>query len=173
MLGVAFGLNPIGSRAGVGLALLLALVAGCAKSEKTEEAAKKNEPGEMSEHEEGLTPFQMQNGIGPLTQELKVGPVDKALAAKGEQIFNAKCAACHKMTEKYVGPPLGEVATRRTPTYLMNWVLNPQEMQERHPVARQLLAEYMTPMPNLGLTQDEARALVEYLRSQAPASAGK
>jgi mono/diheme cytochrome c family protein len=157
-------------RAGRGLALVLlvSLAGGCARSEKADQ--KEHEAEKAEEHEEGLTPFQLQNGIGPLTQELKVGPLDKTLAAKGEQIFNAKCTACHKMNEKYVGPPLGDVATRRTPTYIMNWILNPAEMQEKHPVARQLLAEYMTQMPNLGLTMDEARAILEYFRLQAPAT---
>ena len=33
-------------------------------------------------------------GIGPV-QELKLGPVDKALADKGKAIFDDKCAMCH------------------------------------------------------------------------------
>ena len=33
---------------------------------------------------------------------------------------------------------------------------------------RALLAEYMTQMPNLGLTQEQARQVVEYLRTQTP-----
>ena len=49
----------------------------------------------------------------------------------------------------------------------MNMVLNPQEMVERHPVAKKLLAEHMTSMPNQGLTPDEARQVVEYLRHEA------
>ena len=61
------------------------------------------------------------------------------------------------MGEKYVGPALREVTARRTPAYIMNMILNPQEMVERHPVAKQLLAEHMTFMPNQGLRLDEAR----------------
>jgi hypothetical protein len=40
-------------------------------------------------------------------------------------------------------------------------------MVERHPVGKQLLAETMTFMANQGLTLEEARAIVEYLRTQA------
>jgi cytochrome c1 len=78
---------------------------------------------------------------------------------------------CHKMDTLYVGPALGEVTARRTPAYIMNMILNPQEMVERHPIAKQLLAERMTFMANQNLTVDEARAVVEYLRTQAKGAA--
>ncbi len=116
----------------------------------------------------GLTPFQEQHGIGPVTEELVLGPVDHELAEDGKELFDTKCAACHKMDEKYVGPPLGEVTTKRSPTYLMNMILNPDGMYAKHPSARALLAEYMTQMPNLGLTHEQARQVVEYLRTQTP-----
>jgi len=74
---------------------------------------------------------------------------------------------CHKMDTTYVGPSLGEVTTRRTPAYIMNMILNPQEMVEKHPVAKKLLAERMTFMANQGLTLAEARAVLEYLRTQS------
>jgi cytochrome c1 len=37
-------------------------------------------------------------------------------------------------------------------------------MYTKHPDVKKLLGEYMTQMPNQQLTQDEARAVVEYLR---------
>lgn len=115
-----------------------------------------------------LTPFQQEHGIGPVTEPVQLGAVDKEMAEAGEQLFNTKCSACHKMEERYVGPALGEVTTRRSPAYVMNMMLNPEEMYTRHPVARQLLAEHMTQMPNQGLTLDEARKILEYLRTEAP-----
>lgn len=118
-----------------------------------------------------LTPFQMENGVGPLTEAITVGPVDHELAEKGEKIFAEKCSACHKMEEKYVGPALGGVTARRTPTYVMNMIMAPDVMYTRHPVARQLLAETMTPMPNLGLTQEQARTVLEYLRAEGASQA--
>jgi len=47
----------------------------------------------------------------------------------------------------------------------MNMMLNPQEMYTRHPVVKELLGQYMTQMANLGLTVEQARAIVEYLRT--------
>lgn len=114
-----------------------------------------------------LSPFQLEHGIGPITEVVVLGALDQALADSGKQVFEAKCTACHKMAEKYVGPALGEVLTRRSPTFTMNMILNPNEMVERHPVAKQLLAEAMTLMANQGLTPEDARAVVEYLRTQA------
>ena len=114
-----------------------------------------------------LSAFQLEHGIGPITEVVTLGPLDRALADSGQKVFGAKCTACHKVAEKYIGPALGEVLTRRSPTYVMNMILNPNEMVERHPVAKQLLAEAMTLMANQGLTPAEARAVVEYFRTQA------
>ncbi|WP_246229484.1 c-type cytochrome [Mucilaginibacter humi] len=45
-------------------------------------------------------------GIGKF-KEIKLEPIDAAMAAKGEAVFSAKCSACHKMTDqKVVGPGL-------------------------------------------------------------------
>jgi cytochrome c len=115
-----------------------------------------------------LTPFQLEHGIGPITEPITLGPVDAAMAAAGQQQFVEKCSACHKMDEKYVGPALGDVTERRTPAFIINMIMNPQEMVERHPVAKQLLAEHMSYMPYQNVTLDQARQIVEYLRTQTP-----
>ena len=96
-----------------------------------------------------------------------LGPIDADLARRGEESFKMKCMACHKFDERYVGPALGDVLTRRTPEYVMNMMLNPAEMVQKHPEARAMLAQYMTPMPSQNLTEDEARALLEYMRTAA------
>lgn len=114
-----------------------------------------------------LTPFQQENGVGPITQAITVGPIDKGLAKEGKATFELSCSGCHKLDERYVGPPLREVTVRRTPTYVMNMILAPDSMYARHPEARALLAQYATQMPNLHLTEAQARAVVEYLRHKA------
>lgn len=116
----------------------------------------------------GLTSFQLEHGIGPITSPMVLnGSIDKHLAEKGEEIFEQKCSACHKMTERYVGPALGEVTKRRSPAFIMNMALNPQEMVEKHPETKKLLAEFFVPMPNQGLTKEEARQVLEHLREEA------
>lgn len=118
----------------------------------------------------GLTPWQVDHGIGPVTSPLPLGAVDNALAASGKAIFDVKCMTCHKLDEKYVGPSLGDVTVRRTPEYVMNMILNPAEMIQKHPEAKKLLAIHLVPMTFQNVTQDDARALLEYLRSVAPAA---
>jgi mono/diheme cytochrome c family protein len=119
-----------------------------------------------------LTPWQLTNGIGPVTEPLTLGPINHEQAEEGQKLFEAKCSACHKLGERYVGPPLGGVTERVTPEFAMNMILNPEEMYTRHPVVKELLGQYMTQMANLGITVDQARAIVEYLRTTtAPAPA--
>jgi cytochrome c1 len=137
----------------------------CGPGGEREEQAK-SEPAAAAAPAD-LTPFELKNGIGPVKTEVTLGPLDHAMAERGEKTFESKCSACHKMEERYVGPALGAVTERRTPTYIMNMILNPEGMYTRHPVAKQLLAEHLTQMPNLALSQDEARELVEYLREKA------
>lgn len=124
-------------------------------------------PAASAGTEAELTPFQIENGIGPITSPVELGAIDQGLVSRGATVFETRCSACHKMDERYVGPALGEVTTRRTPAFIMNMILNPQEMVERHPVAKQLLAEHMTMMANQNLTPEEARAVLEYLRTRA------
>jgi mono/diheme cytochrome c family protein len=151
-------------------ATLLLLACGGDKTEQTPAAAA---PPAGS----GLSAFQMEHGIGPVTEPITLKAVDdddsEEMAEEGKKLFEAKCAVCHKMEERYVGPALGGVTERRSPAYVMNMIMNPDGMYTKHPEARKMLAEYMTQMPNLGTTQDEARKILEYLRTQPTSTAGK
>jgi mono/diheme cytochrome c family protein len=113
----------------------------------------------------GLTAFQMKNGVGPVKEAVKLGPFDEELAEKGAKIFETKCSACHKIGERYVGPDLQHVLNRRTPAYIMNMMMNPAGMLQKHPTAQKLLGEFMTPMANQNVSREQARAIVEYFRS--------
>ena len=145
-----------------GLLLLAALAVGaCTSKEAPAPPAQQPPPAAAGD----LSPFQLEHGIGPITAPIALGPLDEEMAEEGEEIFEVKCTASHKRNEKYVGPALAGVTERRTAAYIMNMILNPQEMVERHPVAKQLLAEHMTFMPAQGLTEKEAREVVEYLRT--------
>jgi hypothetical protein len=152
-----------------GAAALLVLAAACGAGEKgtdTKPAASTTTAAVTDSS--GLTPFQLENGIGPITSVVTLGPVNHELAEAGEKLFTEKCSACHKMGEKYVGPALGEVTVRRTPAYVLNMILDPTGMVAKHPVAKQLFAEHLLQMPDLTLTQDQARSILEYLRTQSP-----
>ena len=150
------------------LALALVVMAGGCGKEQEENDNEENKSEESHEAAEGgLTAFELEHGIGPVKEAMTLGPVDGAMAERGKGVFESKCSMCHKMDTTYVGPALGEVTTQRTPAYIMNMILNPQEMVERHPIAKKLLAERMTFMANQNLTFEESRAVLEYLRTQA------
>lgn len=147
----------------------LILLAGCAGDRAAKVADSSAPSAAASADPSGLTEFQLKNGIGPITEVVVLGEPDHELAEEGEEVFTQKCSACHKMSEKYVGPPLGGIVDRLGPTFVMNMALNPEGMYTRHPDVKKLLGEYMTQMPNQQLTTKDARAVVEYLRTQ-PAS---
>lgn len=111
-----------------------------------------------------LTSVELEQGIGPI-RDLELDPVDDALAEEGQKAFSVKCSACHKLDQRFVAPPLGDVLERRRPEFVMNMILNADEMVQRHPEVRELLAQYFTPMPVQVTEEDEARAILEYLRS--------
>lgn len=147
--------------------LALALVAGGCGGKDDEDDKETPEHEAQEAASGGLTAFELEHGIGPVKEPIELGALDAAMAATGKTVFEAKCTACHKMDTLYIGPALGEVTARRSGAFIMNMILNPQEMVERHPVAKQMLAERMSFMANQGLTRDEARAVLEYLRTQS------
>lgn len=93
------------------------------------------------------------------------GPIDEALASRGEKLFeDLGCMACHRLDERLVGPPLEGVTSRRDYPWFHHMVTNPDSMIRNDSIGKALLAEYLTPMSNQGVTREEARALFEYFR---------
>ncbi|HHS95118.1 MAG TPA: cytochrome c, partial [Phaeodactylibacter sp.] len=105
-------------------------------------------------------------GIGPIKELTLPDAIDEAMAEKGKTIYKEKCTLCHKPNKKFIGPPLKGIFKKRNPAWVMNMILNPEEMVQKDPIAKQLLLEYKgSPMINQNLTQQEARAILEYLRT--------
>jgi mono/diheme cytochrome c family protein len=94
----------------------------------------------------------------------------------GEQVYKAKCAACHTIGGgKLVGPDLQGVTQQRDPAWLKQFIAAPDKvLASGDPLAAQLLAEYNNiPMPNLGLTAAEVDDILAYLAAQsAPPAEG-
>ncbi len=144
----------------VGLAAFLVMgLAACGGSPSSEAPAGSDAAVEAG----GLSEAQLEHGVGPIT-EIALTPIDEELAGQGEAIFKTKCAACHKFDQRYVGPSLEGLLERRTPEFVMNMMLNPAEMVQEHPEVKKMLAEFLTPMPNQNLTEEDARAILEYIR---------
>ena len=105
-------------------------------------------------------------GIGPI-KNVELSPeIDQAMAAKGMEVYKNKCMACHKPDKKFIGPAPKNILKRRTPEWIMNMILNPEEMTQKDPLAHALLKEFNgSPMANQNLTEEEARQVLEYFRT--------
>lgn len=107
----------------------------------------------------------------PAAQQAAVapsGPIDAQLAEHGESLFRAKgCNGCHTIGGgRLTGPDLAGLTERREYGWTLAMITKPDSMIKSDPTARQLFAEYMTPMLNMNITPDEARAIYEYLRGE-------
>lgn len=104
-------------------------------------------------------------GVGPIENVELGDDIDQAMADAGEETFNTFCIACHQLETRMVGPALKDVLKLRSPEWTMNMILDPDTMLSDDPVAKELLDIYGAPMANLGLTEDQARELIEYFRT--------
>ena len=105
-------------------------------------------------------------GVGPISSLSLPEEIDQAMVTKGADVFKKMCTACHREGKKFIGPAPNGILKRRTPEWIMNMILDPDKMVKENPTAKELLAEYLSPMANQSLTQDEARAILEYFRTQ-------
>ncbi len=144
------------------LAIVVAFVTSCGGGEKKAES--NSESKEEVKEVVAVDPMQ-DKGVGPI-KSITLGEIDEALATEGKALFASKCSACHKISKRFVGPPLAGVTERRTPEWIMNMILNPEVMVVENEEAKKLLAEYLSPMANQSLTEAEARAILEYFRTK-------
>lgn len=104
-------------------------------------------------------------GIGKFRDVKLTHPLDEGMVKKGQEIADVKCTSCHKLTaDKLVGPGWKGVTDRRTPEWIMNFITNVDEMLQKDPEAQAMLEICMVRMPNQNLKDDEARAVLEFMR---------
>ena len=106
-------------------------------------------------------------GVGPI-KEFDLGTIDQKMVSAGKGIFTSKCVLCHELDQKKIGPALRNIAKDRAPEYIMNMILNPTEMQKKDQAVKDLMKKYNNvPMIELGISKQQARTVLEYLRSVA------
>ena len=113
----------------------------------------------------GISDFEMQHGIGPVTEKLDPGEIDPAKVEQGMQLFESQCIACHTLDARIAGPALRNVVRNREYEFVVNYILNPTEMAQEHPIGRDLREQYGAAMPENNLTKEDALAILEYLRA--------
>lgn len=92
-------------------------------------------------------------------------------AAKGKELFNSLCAACHKLDAKSTGPALRGVAEKHDREWLYKWVKNSSEMiKSGDATAVKLFAEnnnqVMTAFPQL--SNADIDNILAYTSAPAP-----
>jgi cytochrome c2 len=130
----------------------------------------------------GWKNFSPVNGWGPVVSLLAVmlllGSVTEVRAApavtvaeKGEALFQQKCAACHTIGKgRLVGPDLQGVGQRVSSDWMERFIAVPSKMYAaKDPTALKLLKEFNIPMPDLGLSKEEVKAVVGYLEGPTEA----
>jgi len=95
------------------------------------------------------------------------GPIDKAAAAEGEKLFTTKgCTVCHAIGQKKTCPDLAGVTHQRTQAWMEHQILEPDVMTKTDPIAHDLFVTYKLQMTNFHLTEADAKAIIQYLRSK-------
>lgn len=138
--------------------LLAGMLAACSGGDEKTPTSNNNEPPPSDQ------PVNDGKGIGEIKHVDLNNPLDQGMIAHGKDIYELKCAACHKLSaDRVVGPGWAGVTERRKPEWIMNMVTNVDIMLEQDPVAQQLLRECLTRMPNQNLTVTDARDVLEFM----------
>jgi mono/diheme cytochrome c family protein len=87
-------------------------------------------------------------------------------AQTGEELYSTKCAGCHTIGGgDLAGPDLIGVTERRDTEWLVRVIVEPDKLTaENDPIQKELIAKYGFQMPNLGVTEEEALKIIEYLK---------
>lgn len=150
--------------AGLATAILFAVACG---NEKKAAPAPETTTENTSPADNGTTGGSDKGpGVGKFTSVELTHPLDQNMVTAGQKVYDVKCASCHKVTdEKLVGPGWKGVTTRRTPEWIMNFSTNTEEMLNKDATAMSMLEVCLVRMPNQNLSDDDARAVLEFMRN--------
>ena len=134
-------------------------LAGCGSREEAEKAAKASpNPADLAVQQPEV------HGIEIKTVEI-TKPLNQSWVATGKTIYEMKCLPCHKLTgDRVVGPGWAGVSKRRQPLWIMNMITNVDMMLAKDEEAQKLLELCLVRMPNMNVSPEEARKLLEFIR---------
>ena len=135
-------------------------LAGCGSKEEAEKAAKAAPtPTELIAQQPEV------HGVEIKTVEM-TKPLKPEWVVAGKTSYETKCLPCHKLTgDRLVGPGWLGVTKRRQPLWIMNMVTNVDVMLAKDEEAQKLLELCLVRMPNLSISPEEARTILEFMRS--------
>jgi cytochrome c551/c552 len=93
-------------------------------------------------------------------------PLNAEWVTGGTNVYELKCQSCHRLTdERLVGPGWKDVTKKRKPVWIMNMITNVDMMLETDAEAQKLLEQCMVRMPNQNISKEDARIILEFMRS--------
>jgi len=142
---------------GFGLVTILALAMACGGGDTSTEGASTPAPGGAP----AAPPADLITA-----DQVKLGEIDPGMVAKGKELYDVKCQACHSTgTNRVVGPGWKNLLDQRKPEWIMNMIVHTDAMLETDPEAQAMLEECLVRMPNQNLSVDDARNVLEFIRS--------
>lgn len=92
-------------------------------------------------------------------------PADEQTIAKGHQLFQENCSACHNFRQRGIGPNLAGVTSETSPEWLIQFIRNAPEMIEKDDArATKLFEEYKQYMPAFSMLEDgDIEAIMAYM----------
>ncbi len=101
-------------------------------------------------------------GIG--IQQLDLAPINDSVMKLGANLFNEKCSMCHTMEYKNIGPDVSDLLAYRKKEWLVNFLLNKDEMILRDSLTQINIQKYDTICGANISKREEAMQLLEYFR---------
>ncbi len=147
--------------ASLGIAMIgtIALMTGCGGGGTQEKQAPPGTPAPAPAAE-------ADKGKMITLADLKMGEIDQAMVAEGKSTYELKCLSCHSLGEnRIVGPGWKGITQRRQSPWIMNMIMNTEAMLSSDPEAQKQLEQCLVRMPNQNLSFDEARQLLEFMRT--------
>lgn len=143
--------------------LSLVLLVACGKKE--EKGTDFSTPSTEDASADSGPTYDPHRGEGKFDSVDLAPDLNMEMAKKGQEVAEVKCTSCHKMTdEKLVGPGWKGVSKRKKPEWIMNFITNPDPMIDKDPEIQAQLEICLVRMPNQGVSDVEAREIVEYMR---------
>ena len=146
---------------------IISFLAACGGSDPNTQnsGATETAPASTTEATNANPSYDPNRGEGKFKDVMLADKLDQPQAEAGKKNYDIKCSSCHKLSdERLVGPGWKGVTSRHQPAWIMNFITNTDAMIDKDPKVQAQLEICLVRMPNQSLSDDDARALLEFMR---------